>query len=242
MNTQTDSVQIEDVTQGPENIQEMSPDSVKSEQTTHEVPKTKEVPASSPLECNICYEESDEPVSTMCGHIYCWSCIYKWVRTKSGTDNCPVCKNKVSEDKLIPLYPKNYIQEKRNADTTDGVPKRPHAKRDERNSTSHRGFGPFTGIHLNMPNFAVTIGCLPTLLPMLIMIVLNCFAFFFDDDEDYTRDSDTSDNYNDYEVLRRSSSDHLNDNYETDVFDWTVILLMIAFISLPFILSRFRRR
>ena len=47
------------------------------EQPTHAAQKPHQVPASSPLECNICYEESSEPVSTLCGHIYCWSCIYK---------------------------------------------------------------------------------------------------------------------------------------------------------------------
>ena len=26
--------------------------------------------SSSPLECNICYEDSYEPVTTTCGHIY----------------------------------------------------------------------------------------------------------------------------------------------------------------------------
>jgi hypothetical protein len=39
--------------------------------STQEVPpKTEEHQKSSPLECNICYEDSTEPVATNCGHIY----------------------------------------------------------------------------------------------------------------------------------------------------------------------------
>ena len=33
------------------------------------------------FECNICYEVAREPVVTLCGHLYCWPCIYRWVRT-----------------------------------------------------------------------------------------------------------------------------------------------------------------
>ena len=42
--------------------------------------------------CNICYEhvENRDPVVTQCGHLYCWSCIYRWISTNHQT--CPVCK------------------------------------------------------------------------------------------------------------------------------------------------------
>jgi RING-type zinc-finger len=32
----------------------------------------------SAFECNICYELAHEPVVTLCGHLYCWPCIYRW--------------------------------------------------------------------------------------------------------------------------------------------------------------------
>ena len=31
----------------------------------------------SSFECNICYEIAREPVVTVCGHLYCWPCIYR---------------------------------------------------------------------------------------------------------------------------------------------------------------------
>lgn len=31
------------------------------------------------FDCNICLESVEEPVVTRCGHLYCWSCLYKWL-------------------------------------------------------------------------------------------------------------------------------------------------------------------
>lgn len=33
---------------------------------------------SSAYECNICYDVAREPVVTMCGHLYCWPCLYRY--------------------------------------------------------------------------------------------------------------------------------------------------------------------
>lgn len=196
----------------------------------------------SPLECHICCEESDEPVSTQCGHIYCWACIYKWLQSKGGVTDCPVCKNKIAEDKLIPLYPKNYLQEKKNDLVTNGLPKRPHAKREGK-----AGHGLFTGINIRMPNLAVTIGCLPALIPIVLMIMLNFYACIFggsyDNEEGvYVDDSSDSDYMEGGAYYRRPTTSYeVNNDMETDGFDWTVIALMILFVCLPFLLATVRR-
>ena len=31
----------------------------------------------SPFECNICFELANDAVITMCGHMYCWVCLYR---------------------------------------------------------------------------------------------------------------------------------------------------------------------
>ena len=31
----------------------------------------------SAFECNICYDLAQSPVVTMCGHLYCWPCLYR---------------------------------------------------------------------------------------------------------------------------------------------------------------------
>lgn len=41
--------------------------------------------------CNICLEESRDPVCTTCGHLFCWSCLYTWI-TRRGVESCPVCR------------------------------------------------------------------------------------------------------------------------------------------------------
>ncbi|XP_026411460.1 E3 ubiquitin-protein ligase RMA1H1-like [Papaver somniferum] len=62
------------------------------------------------FDCNICLENAHEPVVTLCGHLYCWSCIYKWLHLQKATKEpenqplCPVCKASVSLSSLVPLY------------------------------------------------------------------------------------------------------------------------------------------
>lgn len=28
-------------------------------------------------DCNICYDTAREPVVTLCGHLFCWPCLYR---------------------------------------------------------------------------------------------------------------------------------------------------------------------
>ncbi|OEL31329.1 E3 ubiquitin-protein ligase RMA1H1 [Dichanthelium oligosanthes] len=64
------------------------------------------------FDCSICLECAAEPVVTLCGHLYCWPCIYEWLRPDADAEDtgssvrrrCPVCKAAVSPDALVPLY------------------------------------------------------------------------------------------------------------------------------------------
>lgn len=63
------------------------------------------------FDCNICLDFANEPVVTLCGHLYCWPCIYKWLHVQSddslGSDEhpqCPVCKENISHTTMVPLY------------------------------------------------------------------------------------------------------------------------------------------
>jgi len=62
------------------------------------------------FDCNICLDFAREPVVTLCGHLYCWHCIYKWLHVQSASlasdehPQCPVCKADISHTTMVPLY------------------------------------------------------------------------------------------------------------------------------------------
>ncbi|XP_051144300.1 E3 ubiquitin-protein ligase RMA3-like [Andrographis paniculata] len=56
------------------------------------------------FECNICFELPREPIVTLCGHLYCWPCLVQWLRLHSKYHECPICKSRVHEEELIPIY------------------------------------------------------------------------------------------------------------------------------------------
>lgn len=64
--------------------------------------------SSSNFECSICLEMSQDPVVTMCGHLFCWSCLHRWISIHSTVQECPVCKACVKE-KIIPLYGRGKV-------------------------------------------------------------------------------------------------------------------------------------
>ncbi|XP_026390943.1 E3 ubiquitin-protein ligase RMA3-like [Papaver somniferum] len=59
------------------------------------------------FKCKICFGFAHDPIVTLCGHLFCWPCLYKWWRylgSHSLSQDCPVCKTRVHEEKLVPLY------------------------------------------------------------------------------------------------------------------------------------------
>lgn len=78
--------------------------------------------------CNICLDITDkEPVVTQCGHLYCWTCLYRWLNTNHTT--CPVCKAGITQENIIPLFIRGENQDPRkigtnvnnNTDNTEGT-------------------------------------------------------------------------------------------------------------------------
>lgn len=65
--------------------------------------KTKGLESKPILDCAICLESviKREPVSTICGHIFCKSCIEECISLKQ---KCPLCKKKLSMKKIHRVY------------------------------------------------------------------------------------------------------------------------------------------
>lgn len=54
--------------------------------------------------CTICISMVTTPVTTLCGHIYCAPCITMLINNStSGAPRCPVCRELVKQEELIPL-------------------------------------------------------------------------------------------------------------------------------------------
>ena len=89
----------------------------------------------SAFECNICLETAKDAVVSMCGHLFCWPCLYQWMyTTDSNTQShktCPVCKSAISRDKTIPIYGRSGDGETSRQDPRDKLPPRPSGQRTE---------------------------------------------------------------------------------------------------------------
>ncbi|XP_051124864.1 E3 ubiquitin-protein ligase RMA1H1-like isoform X2 [Andrographis paniculata] len=86
------------------------------------------------FDCNICLESSRDPVVTLCGHLFCWPCIYKWLQVQNSSfdsdtrPKCPVCKAYISESSLVPLYGGGSCESEAAKPQMDlAIPQRPQA-------------------------------------------------------------------------------------------------------------------
>ncbi|KAL2327668.1 hypothetical protein Fmac_021095 [Flemingia macrophylla] len=86
------------------------------------------------FDCNICLESAHDPVVTLCGHLYCWPCIYKWLDVQSSSvepdqqQTCPVCKAEICQTSLVPLYghgKSNSESKDKKLQMSGGIPHRP---------------------------------------------------------------------------------------------------------------------
>ncbi|KAI7827184.1 hypothetical protein BC939DRAFT_445998 [Gamsiella multidivaricata] len=83
--------------------------------------------ANAEFSCNICFDTSISPVLTLCGHLFCWSCLHQWLDAQRQNPTCPVCKAGCAQDKVIPIYGRG----KEHVDPRSTTPKRPAGQRPE---------------------------------------------------------------------------------------------------------------
>lgn len=85
------------------------------------------------FECNICFELAQDPIVTLCGHLFCWPCLYRWLHHHSQSQECPVCKALIQEEKLVPLYGrgKSTSDPRSRPVAGDDIPSRPSGQRPE---------------------------------------------------------------------------------------------------------------
>ncbi|KAK4387574.1 E3 ubiquitin ligase rnf-5 [Sesamum angolense] len=118
------------------------------------------------FECNICLDLAQDPIVTLCGHLFCWPCLYKWLHIHSHSQECPVCKALIEEEKLVPLYGRGKNSTDPRSKSIPGmeIPHRPTGQRPETapppdpNANANAfaqqgygfmgGFGPFVVLHL----------------------------------------------------------------------------------------------
>ncbi|CAO3686570.1 unnamed protein product [Rhizopus stolonifer] len=78
-------------------------------------------------ECNICFDRAIHPVLTLCGHLFCWSCLAQWLHAQSRNPTCPVCKAGCGKNKVIPIYGRG--KEEVDFRTDPSIPTRPVGQR-----------------------------------------------------------------------------------------------------------------
>ncbi|CAA2979645.1 E3 ubiquitin-protein ligase RMA1H1-like [Olea europaea var. sylvestris] len=84
------------------------------------------------FDCSICLDFARDPVVTLCGHLYCWPCIYKWFQSASLESDqhlprCPVCKTEISDKTMVPLYGRGQCLSE-TEDKGENIPPRPPAR------------------------------------------------------------------------------------------------------------------
>ncbi|XP_073158643.1 uncharacterized protein [Henckelia pumila] len=143
------------------------------------------------FECNICFDLAQDPIVTLCGHLFCWPCLYKWLHIHSRSQECPVCKALIQEEKLVPLYGRGNNSTDPRSRSIPGleIPHRPTGQRPETAPTPDPnanafgqqgfgfmgGFGPFGGFApmatANFGNFTFSAalgGLLPSFFNMQV--------------------------------------------------------------------------
>ncbi|XP_076892932.1 uncharacterized protein LOC143544814 [Bidens hawaiensis] len=85
------------------------------------------------FDCSICLDLAQDPIVTLCGHLFCWPCIYQWLNYHSHSNECPLCKAFIQEEQLIPLYGRGTSSSASRSKSLhgDNIPNRPTGQRPE---------------------------------------------------------------------------------------------------------------
>ncbi|XP_072962586.1 E3 ubiquitin-protein ligase RMA2-like [Typha angustifolia] len=126
--------------------------------------------------CNICLEAATDPVVTLCGHLYCWPCIYKWLQQSDSSSprHCPVCKATLSLGTLVPLYGRGSGGTNSESYESLGIPCRPSAGQHHRavpEPGTPQGYGyPHPLIHYRLSGlgYSSAVGMAVALLPWVL--------------------------------------------------------------------------
>lgn len=107
------------------------------------------------FECHICLDSARDAVVSMCGHLFCWPCLYQWLETSKS---CPVCKSAISQDRVVPLYGRGSDHTR---DPRSKIPPRPAGRRAEPESNAPGFGGVFNNLFGNTDgnsNFRMSVG------------------------------------------------------------------------------------
>lgn len=52
------------------------------------------------VQCILCLEKRENTSATVCGHLFCWSCILGWLDQK---EECPVCRDPITKSTVVYL-------------------------------------------------------------------------------------------------------------------------------------------
>ncbi|XP_054715809.1 E3 ubiquitin-protein ligase RNF185-like [Uloborus diversus] len=91
------------------------------------------------FECNICLDTAKDAVVSLCGHLFCWPCLHRWLETRPSRQVCPVCKAAISREKVIPLYGRGGSKQ----DPREKLPPRPPGQRTEAENNQGPAFPVF---------------------------------------------------------------------------------------------------
>lgn len=96
------------------------------------IPEVAPSSANGCFDCNICLDFATDPVVTLCGHLYCWPCIYKWLQVQTvKPQQCPVCKATLLANTLVPLYSRGHDSALKNSSRSSDIPCRPSIHSDQ---------------------------------------------------------------------------------------------------------------